>query len=183
MGKLFKSWKFNLIIAIILVTFGVVMLSPLGEAIINYLVVCALAAYTMVVISYNVFSYKKKGKLLAVLELAVIALIIVYTVMGDFRVFDTIGLNKFVGFVLWLRAMIEIAYLYTGDPDADRKLPHIRKILAYVTALSIGAALMAMPPFKDFYLRLLIGGASVLFGGVFVIRSVRYRHAAHALRG
>ena len=176
MEKLFKNWVFTLVVTIVLLVFGILMFTPIGTNVMNYIILCGIAVYAILVLLYDVFSYRGMGKLLAVIEFLLILILMYAVVSTDFGIFNTVGMNRCVGGFMWLRAVVEIMRLY-AEPSRRGSKPSIGlgKMVVCIFAITMGTALIFTPPFKASYVQVLIGAVSLVTAVLFALYTIRCR--------
>ncbi len=192
MQKLMKNWIFTLVIAVLLLCFGVIMFTPLGEDAMDVLVASGLVVYTVLVLADNVIHYDGKLRIFAIAELILVAVLIVGLIVEDYKIFPVSGVSGSVGAIMWLRAFVEVIHGYYLQENVGRakaessgengvelgKVEHFGfgKMLACIAFLSIGVALICADPSEiEVYIRYSIGIISVLLGATMAFITYRNR--------
>lgn len=189
MQKLVKNWIFTLVITIVLLGFGGLLFSSLGESALNYLIGVGLIVYIILVLFDNVIHYEGRLRIFAVIELLLVAMLSVGLFIEEYNIFHISGVKSTLGFVMWIRAWVEILHGYflqekvgiikaassvnTGDfeeKNSDTKKEKLEifgigKLLICICMLTLGVALFCTEGIKELYIRYSIAVICILCGG------------------
>lgn len=194
MQKLMKNWIFTLVIAVILLCFGVIMFTPLGEDAMSILVAVGAVIYMVLVLADNVIHYDGKLRIFAVIELLLVAVLVVGLVVEDYRLIPLDGVSGSVGAIMWLRAFVEVLHGYYLQENVGRakaeapvggavelgKVEHFKlgRMLICIAVLSVGVALICADSSEiEEYIRFSIAIISVLLGAAMAFVTYKNRAA------
>lgn len=178
MQKLMKKWVFTLVISVILLAFGIIMLTPLGVQAMNIMIAAALAVYMVLVLADNVIHYGGVLRIFAVLELLIVAVLIVGLIVEEYRIIPVNGISGRLGLIMWLRAFVEVLHGYylqekvgferANATDGNKGRAErfgLVKMLMCIFFLSLGVALICTN-FEnvDLYIRCSVAVVSLLLG-------------------
>ncbi len=181
MSKLLKNWIFTLFVAIILVGFGVLMLVK-GDDLMRYLIALALIVYIVLVLADNVLHYRGTIQLVALIEMLIILALTLGMLFNGLKFLPVDGVNATVGFVMWLRAAVEIVHgflIRSGENKTEFTLP---RLLIYILFLSFGVALMTSGFISELAIRIIVGVGAELAAVVFGYITYKNRREAQSTR-
>ena len=122
MKKLYNSFIFDIIVAVIALALGIVMLPPfgIGNKVLNILLAITLVAYLIIYL----FDKAKRAKgvlfILTVVEMVIICFVIVGLVVDQFSSIIISGVCRTIGLVVWLRGSVVSIGSYLSSPTQRR---------------------------------------------------------------
>ena len=147
MKKLYNSFIFDIIVAVIALALGIVMLPPfgIGNKVLNILLAITLVAYLIIYL----FDKAKRAKgvlfILTVVEMVIICFVIVGLVVDQFSSIIISGVCRTIGLVVWLRGSVVSIGSYLSSPTQRRYKRSLVKFLLGLLSISAGAFLMGYP--------------------------------------
>ena len=178
MQKLLKNWVFTLVLTILLLAFGIIMFTSLGEKTMNILIAAGLLVYIVLVLIDNVIHYRGKILVFAILELMVVTMFATGLLIEDFNIFGRFGIsgvNGSVGFAMWLRSVVEIIHGYFLQSTEGKHRFSLPKMLICIAFLTLGVVLMCSPFIQEWVFRWGVGGSSLFGSLVMAFTTMRNR--------
>ena len=176
MKTLYRSFVFDLTIALIALTLGIVMLPPFGIGVymLNVLLAASIVFYFLVYLNDKLRRTKGLIFLLTLFEAIVYFGVIVDLVLEQFRLYDALNVCRALGIVLWVRGAVSIIGVYVNMSGSSRKKATLPGFLLRIFFISAGMYLMANPLLTDTFLNwgmciffflsaLCFGGLAILF--------------------
>ena len=182
MSRLLKNWIFTLCITIVLLGFGILMLIK-GDDLMKYLIAVALSVYIVLVLADNVLHYRGTIQLVALAELIIILALMVGMLFDGLAFLPVDGVNVTIGFVMWIRAVVEIIHGYLIKSGENKQSFTFPRLLAYIAFLSLGVALMTSNFITDTAIRVIVGVGSELAAIVFGYVTYKNRRAVQNAHG
>ncbi len=147
MTRFYKSFIFDIVVAVIALTLGIVMLPPfgIGEKALNILLAVALVAYLVIHLFGKLVRSKGSTFILTLIEFAVISLITLGLVLQQFKVFNISGVCETLGFILWLRGAVAATAMYITLGRVKSGTYSLPRFMLYVLLISVGMYLFAHP--------------------------------------
>ena len=154
MKKLYKSFIFDIIIAVIALALGIVMLPPfgIGQQALNILMAVTLAAYLALYTFDKIRRSKGATLILTLVEFCIIATIALALVIQQFSSLRISGVCRIIGMVMWLRGVFSALEMYISASGAKKQRYGIPKFLACVFLSTVGVYLFAAPIVSDLVL-------------------------------
>ena len=176
MSKLYKSFVFDLVMAILCLALGIIMLPPfgIGEQILRILVALLLVAYLILFLFDKIKAARGSVFVLGVIEFIIVSLMVVDLLLEQFTAFHLSGVCHTVGIVLALRGVILALTLYLGAYYTKRKQKNIFYFATSLVFIGGGVFLFAKPVLSDLVINwaaccvlflcfIIYGGLSLLF--------------------
>lgn len=194
MQKLIKNWIFTLIVCILLVIPAVLMFLDgfdvggirFGTRLIHLLVAIALTLYVIFVL-FPLF-WRRKGilRLFSFFEIVLLLLSAAAQLcMEWFRipVLSSLQVCSMLGFVLWLRGVVETihAYLSAAEEDPSARTP-LWKLLLYILLSAVGIWQLVAPTISDRSFIFVVAIAATVMATVFACLTFSNRKASEAAR-
>lgn len=182
MSKLLKNWIFTLFIAVALVGFGVLMLIK-GDDLMRYLIAAALIVYMVLVLADNVLHYRGTIQMVALIEMLIILALTLGMVFDKLKFLPVDGVNATVGFVMWIRAAVEIVHGFLIRSSENKSAFTLPRLLVYILFLSLGVVLMTSGLISELAIRIIVGVGAELAAAVFGYITYKNRRTAQASNG
>ena len=158
MKKIYKSFIFDIIIAVVALALGIVMLPPfgIGQQALNILMALTLAAYLAIYTFDKIRRSKGTTLILTLVEFCIIATIALALVIQQFSPLRISGVCRIIGAVLWLRGVFSALGMYIVATNAKKQKYGILKFLLCVLLSTVGVYLFAAPIISDLVLTWII---------------------------
>ena len=172
MKKLYRSFTFDLTIAITALVLGIIMLPPFGIGIyaLNILLAATLVTYFLVYLWDKLKRTRGSIFILTALECIIYFFIIIDLILQQFRVFNAIGVCRALGLVLWVRGTVSAIGMYINAISQTPKKKSLPSFLSRILLIYIGTYLLANPLITDIVLNwgmcILFFLSALAFGGL-----------------
>ena len=158
MKKLYKSFIFDIIIAVVALALGIIMLPPfgIGQQALNILMALTLAAYLALYTFDKIRRSKGTTLVLSLVEFCIIATIALALVIQQFSALRISGVCRIIGMVLWLRGLFAALGMYIAASGAKKQKYGILRFLLCILLATVGVYLFAAPIVSDLVLTWII---------------------------
>ena len=172
MKKLYRSFAFDLTIAITALTLGIIMLPPFGIGIyaLNILFAATLTTYFLVYLWDKLKRTRGSIFLLTAIECIVYFFVVVDLVLQQFTSLDAISVCRALGLVLWVRGTVSAIGMYIIAISPTPRKKSLPSFLSRILLIFFGTYLMANPLITDVVLNwaicILFYLSALAFGGL-----------------
>ncbi|MBR2930384.1 MAG: hypothetical protein IKC32_04060 [Clostridia bacterium] len=169
MKHLYRSFLFDMIVAVVALALGVVMLPVLhiSDYFINILLAAALVAYLLLFLREKLKRTRGIVFGLTVAEVVILAFIILGLVIEQFSQNKLATFCQEVGVVLWLRGVVMTATLYVHALNVRKPRTQLGSLAIALALITLGAILFAGSFMTDLILEWVISIAFFIAALVF----------------
>lgn len=177
MKTLYRSFIFDLTLAVCALALGIIMLPPFGIGIymLNVLLAASIVVYFLVYILEKLKRTKGAIFLLTVSETVVYFIVVIDLILEQFRLLDALNVCRALGIVLWVRGTVSAIGMYIQATGSIRRRGSTAGFVLRIFLICIGMYLMAHPSLTDKFLNwsicILFFISSLLFGGLALLFS------------
>ncbi len=177
MKKLYRSFTFDLTIAIASLVLGIVMLPPFGIGIyaLNTLLAATLVVYFLVYLMDKLKRTKGIIFILTATESVAYFLIVIDLVIQQFTSFEAFSVCRALGIVFWIRGTVSAIGMYVSATSNKRTKGNLPRFLFRISLISFGVYLFANPLVTDIVLNwamcILFYASALAFGALALLFS------------
>ena len=176
MNRFYKNFVVDIIIAVTLTVFGIVMLPVfgIGSVILDVFVCAALIAYLVL---FRLDKLKKAKGVIFILtatEFALVGLIAIGLVLKQFELIKIDGVCSTVGLILWLRGVTDAVSHYIAVTGARRGKRNVPQFILDLLLISVGVLMVSRKIISDNVLNWSICVIMMLTGLVFAALAVLF---------
>lgn len=172
MKKLYRSFTFDLTVAIIALVLGIVMLPPFGIGVysLNLLIALSVTVYFLVYLHDKLKRTRGAIFLITVIECAVYLLVVIDLILEQFRLFDVLNACRALGIILWARGTASTIGMYISAIKSNRRKDNLLGFMFRILLISVGMYLFAHPLLTPLFLNwaicILFFLSALAFGGL-----------------
>ena len=178
MKNIYKNFLADIIIAVLLLSLGVLLLPcfDIGKTILDIIVAILLCIYLLLYLAKRFHGTRTYVALTAV-EFTVIALIAIGLFLKQFNIINIGNTCQILGVVIWLRGVCSLVNGYFLSSEEKKKNYSLLLFFGYISIITLGAYLFAKPLITDVALIWIFCIGAFALAAFFTILAIRYRPA------
>ena len=183
MKKLYKSFVFDIIIAVLSLALGVLLLPffEIGKTVLDFTVAIFLCLYLGFYLARK-FKGGAAYVALTAVEFALILVIAVGLVLKQFQIISIGNTCQIVALVIWLRGACSIVKESASRRGEDKRKYSLLLLLGYIALVSVGAYFFASPIITDGALIWIICISAFAIAALFIALAIIYAPKKRSLK-